>query len=115
MQHAPSAKQGLSASIRLAVRPWITAFGAAVLVTGTAAPANSQDAGLLANACTSCHGVDGHSEGAIPSISGLDPEIFLALLDAFRSENTTATIMGRIAVAYTDDELRAIAAYFAAR
>ncbi len=93
----------------------IVALAAAAIVAGSSFPASAQDDGLLANACTSCHGVDGRSEGAIPSIAGMDPEIFLAIMQAFRSGNTNATIMGRIVAAYSDEQLQEIAAYFAAR
>lgn len=86
------------------------------LAAGAAGPALAQDeGGMFANACTSCHGVDGHSEGAIPSIAGLDPAVFLAMLEAFRDGTAEATIMNRFLAAYSDEELAIIAQYFAER
>lgn len=83
---------------------------------GSAGTASAQDeGGMFANACTSCHGVDGHSIGAIPSIAGLDPAAFLAIMEAFRSGTAEATIMHRFLAVYSDEELAVIAQYFAER
>ena len=60
----------------------------------------------LADACTSCHGVGGHSQGAIPSIGGLDKDTLLAELRAFKAGQGDATIMNRIARGYTDADSR---------
>lgn len=79
------------------------------------ASAQTEQAAILANACTSCHGVDGHSETAIPSIAGLGAEAFYALMTGFRDGTVTATIMGRIAKGYSDDQLHLLANFYAER
>ena len=86
----------------------------ALIGTGSAS-AQAQDAGLIANACTSCHGVDGHSVSAIPAIAGLDPAAFIQLMTGFRDDTIQVTIMNRIAKAYTDEQFQLLADYFAAR
>lgn len=71
------------------------------------------DAGArLSNACTSCHGVEGHSVGAAPSLAGQAEADLIAKFKAFRAGTAPATIMNRIARGYTDDEIAALAAYF---
>ena len=66
----------------------------------------------LANACTSCHGIEGHSVGATPSLAGQAEAELIAKFKAFRDGTAPATIMNRIARGYTDDEIAALAAYF---
>ncbi len=67
---------------------------------------------MLSNSCAACHGTDGKSPGAMPSIYGKSFEfISQALLD-FREGKRPATVMGRHASGYTDEEIRLIAEYF---
>jgi sulfide dehydrogenase cytochrome subunit len=86
-----------------------------LLVTGTAA-ASGPSAEALSLPCNGCHGTDGVSFGAsIPSIAGLNPDYMLKAMMQFKTEQRSATIMGRIARGYKDYELRKIARYFAAK
>ena len=90
---------------------------AAAMVAGVAFAQSGEEseAALLANACTSCHGVDGHGQGAIPSIGGLPAEQIADALTGFRDGTRQSTIMGRIAKAYSDAEIQMIADYFSQR
>ena len=94
----------------------IVPFGAVIwaVVTLASAPARGLSGEGLADACTSCHGIGGRSEGYIPSIAGIDKATLLRQLKAFRAQTAEATIMNRIARAYTDSELEALADYFSA-
>ena len=69
----------------------------------------------LVNACAACHGPDGRSQGAIPSIDNLSAEDFIAALKAFRADARKGTVMNRIAKGVDDAEISAMAAYFAGR
>jgi cytochrome subunit of sulfide dehydrogenase len=69
----------------------------------------------LAHACAACHGPDGRSQGAIPSIDHLPAEDFIAALKAFRADARKGTVMNRIAKGVDDAEISAMAAYFAGR
>ena len=69
----------------------------------------------LVNACAACHGSDGRSQGAIPSIDNLSAEDFIAALKAFRADARKGTVMNRIAKGVDDAEISAMAAYFAGR
>jgi len=68
-----------------------------------------------ADACAACHGPDGRSQGAIPSINHLPAEDFTIALKAFRADTRQGTVMNRIAKGLDDAEISAMAAYFAAR
>ncbi|MES1925966.1 c-type cytochrome [Salinisphaera sp. T31B1] len=64
-----------------------------------------------AAACTACHGTDGRSTGAIPSLAGMDTHVFIQRMQAFKQGR--GTIMNRIAPGYDDARTAALAAYFA--
>ena len=103
-------------------RPWtwarrrIVPFGAMIVGVVTLACASARDLNGegLADACTSCHGLGGRSRGYIPSIAGVEKAVLLRQLKAFRAQAAQAAIMNRIARAYTDPELEALADYFSA-
>lgn len=63
--------------------------------------------------CNACHGPDGKSHGAVPSLDGLSAKQIESALLAFKSGKRPATIMDRIARGYSDNEIAAVAAYFA--
>ena len=76
------------------------------------AMAAGPDGEALSQACTSCHGIDGTSPGAMPALAGRPKDELISLMLAFREEGSEATIMNRIVRGYTNDELAALAAYF---
>jgi len=92
-------------------------FGVIVLIMapGLSSAAQVSNGEALGDACTSCHGIDGHSKGYIASIAGVSKATLLQELKAFRAQSAQATIMNRIARAYTDPELEALAEYFSSR
>lgn len=86
-----------------------------IMAPGISNAAQVSNGEALADACTSCHGTDGHSKGYIPSIAGVSKATLLQELKAFRAQSAQATIMNRIARAYTEPELGALAEYFSSR
>ena len=82
-----------------------------------AVPSWAQDrtsARNLASACFTCHGTDGRSVGGIPpSLAGQDRNYLLQAMKDFKADKRPATIMHQQAKGYTDQELEALAAYFA--
>lgn len=66
---------------------------------------------ILASTCFACHGTDGKSSGAIPSIYGFPAETLYHNMKAFQDGTRPATVMGRHAKGYTDEEIRLIAEY----
>jgi cytochrome c553 len=81
-------------------------------------PALAQDAHLgrnLAATCANCHGTNGNARGDMKPLAGMPADKILAMLADFRSGNQPATIMHQIAKGYTEDQLKLVAAYFAAQ
>jgi sulfide dehydrogenase cytochrome subunit len=69
----------------------------------------------LANACATCHGPDGQSQGAIPAINSLSKENFMAAMRAFQTGERQGTVMHRIAKGLDDADIEAVAAYLAVK
>ena len=68
----------------------------------------------LAATCFTCHGNEGRSVGGIPpSLAGQDRNYLLQAMKDFKEGKRPATIMHQHAKGYTDQQLEAIATYFA--
>ena len=68
-----------------------------------------------AASCSGCHALHQTASPAIPGIYGRAPDEVLAALIGFRDGSRPATVMNRLAKGFSDDELRAIAAWLAAQ
>jgi len=73
----------------------------------------SQHGAALAHACVTCHGPEGRSQGAIPSLTTLSSADIMIALQAFRAETRPSTVMHRIAKGLDDADITAVATYFA--
>jgi cytochrome c553 len=68
-----------------------------------------------AAACSGCH-PNGHStDTAINRLIGRKSEEIVTAVQEFRSGQRPATVMDRIAKGFSDDEIKAIAAWYAAQ
>ena len=61
--------------------------------------------------CASCHHQSGASEG-IPSIHGMDAEVFVALMLAYRAKEMENPVMQMIAGRLNDEQIGSLALYF---
>jgi len=84
--------------------------------------ASAADVGPYANLgrdiaanCANCHGTDGRSRGAIPGLAGQDAAVIVQRMKEFRDGRRAATVMQQLAKGYTDAQIEAAAAYFAAQ
>ena len=77
--------------------------------------ANATEAPPGANSCSGCHAASAAVETPVPRLAGMPAaQITEAVLD-FRSGQRPGTIMPRIARGFSDDEIAAIAAWYAAQ
>ncbi len=68
----------------------------------------------LSGECITCHKIDGEDEG-IPSIIGWEVDDFVTALHAYKNGHRLHDVMGLIAKRLSDEEIAALAAYFATR
>jgi sulfide dehydrogenase cytochrome subunit len=91
---------------------------AALLLAAAALPAAAQDMTLarnLAATCANCHGTNGNARGDMKPLAGVSADKIVAMFADYKSGNQPATIMHQIAKGYTDDQVKLIAAFFAAQ
>jgi cytochrome subunit of sulfide dehydrogenase len=81
----------------------------------TPAPAAAQLGRNLAATCANCHGTNGQARGDMKSLAGMPADKLIAMVADYKNGNQPATIMHQIAKGYTDEQIRLIAAYFAAQ
>ena len=61
--------------------------------------------------CASCHYQSGENEG-IPTINGMDAEVFVALMLAYRAKEMENPVMRMIAGRLNDEQIGSLALYF---
>lgn len=91
--------------------PAPAAAAPAAAVVATPAPPTPAAVKNMVSNCFSCHGTDGRSAGSIPSLTGINAQQALVVLQGFKSGALPSTVMTRHAKGYTDAELEAIANY----
>ena len=79
------------------------------LLAASVAWAADASPSMLGNACAPCHGEDGMSPGAIPSLSGKSAAYITQRMLEFKAGARAGTVMNRIAKGYDDAEIAAIA------
>lgn len=69
-----------------------------------------------AASCAACHGTDGRAQPGMISLAGVPKEITVQkMLDYKAGRVPTATLMHQLAKGYSDEQISAIAGYFAAQ
>ena len=104
----------------------VAASGAAIAVAQQPAPpapnfapSNTSAKGIhsMASACAMCHGTQGKPvEGSsVAALAGRPRDEIVQSMAQFKSGQKPATIMHQIAKGYTDDQVKAVAAFFASQ
>ncbi len=103
-------------------RPLRAALMVAMLAGVGLAPAAAQDAKALqqkalAATCANCHGTQGQAvpNAAVPGLAGLPAAYVVEQMKAFKAGTRPATVMHQLARGYSDAQIEAIAAYYAAQ
>ena len=98
--------------------PHPLALAVSCMLAAGAWPALAQDAHLgrnLAATCANCHGTNGQARGDMKPLAGVSAGKIVAMMADFKSGSQPATIMHQIAKGYTDEQIKLLAAYFAAQ
>ena len=65
--------------------------------------------------CSGCHATSPRITTPVPRLSGVDRAAIAKAMQDFRSGQRPGTVMDRIAKGFTDDEIQAIAAWYASQ
>ena len=82
----------------------------------TSDPSDAAEPGIesLVNICVACHGKDGVSPSPndIPSLAGKEYADLVRLLDGYKGNSDTSSIMNRIMKPFSDSDIRLLSEYF---
>ena len=109
-----------TSSIRSIFTPrFTTLFISCLFFSASSFAASQQELAIngMAATCANCHGTFGKSiqGGALPSLAGMQSEYIVEQMQAFKTGTRKATIMHQLAKGYTDQQIKDLAAYFAAQ
>jgi cytochrome subunit of sulfide dehydrogenase len=91
----------------------LAALAALCLSANTASAIDVAPAG--AAACSGCHPASRAVETSFTRLTGRNPADIVTSMQEFRSGQRPGTVMDRIAKGFSDDEIKAIAAWYAAQ
>ena len=95
----------------------ITLFAVLVICASTASAENllaGADIGYgeyLSGECVTCHSQTGVDKG-IPSINGLDAEVFASVMHAYKTGDMEHPVMQMVAGRLDDEQIASLAVYF---
>ena len=84
-------------------------------VSIVAATVVSAEPPVGAVSCSGCHPASTRVTSPVPRLAGLDRAAIVRAVQDFRSGQRTGTVMDRISKGFTDEEIKAIAAWYAAQ
>ena len=92
----------------------VVAAAIALLAVAAAVVASAEPpAGAVS--CSGCHPTSAKVTSPVPRLAGQDRAAIVRAMQDFRSGQRAGTVMDRIAKGFTDDEIQALAAWFAAQ
>ena len=84
-------------------------------IAQASAQADARQVRSWAASCSNCHGTNGVAQPGMDSLAGVKADESLKKLLDFKNGRKPATIMHQLAKGYSDEQLQAIAGYFAAQ
>ena len=90
----------------------VIAAALGLTLPGHASAAGPADAPPGALACSGCHPSGRSADATVPRLSGRNAADIVAAMQAFKSGQLPATVMERIAKGFSEDEVKAIAAWY---
>ena len=98
-----------------AIRIVTAAVFASTLTAPALAAGAATDAPPGALSCSGCHPAARSVDTAVPRLVGRNPADIVAAMQAFKSGQKPSSVMDRIAKGFSDDEVKAIAAWYGAQ
>ena len=87
-------------------------FVAAAAILASASAAYAADAPPGAASCSGCHAASPNVQTPVPPLNGRQAADIVSQMAAFKSGERKGTIMDRIAKGFSEEETRAIAAWY---
>lgn len=125
LQRSASRIQGLAAA-GMALGLWLAGFSLAFAQLPPASTAKKTNttptatapllAATMAHSCAACHGTLGHlSDESFAPLAGMPSEQFVRTMKDFREGRRPATLMGLVAMGFSDTDLKGMGDFFEAQ
>ena len=89
---------------------------ASSLIASQAMAQSSAQVRSWAASCSNCHGTNGKAQPGMIPLAGYNAEMLVKAMAEFKSgARPAATVMHQLAKGYSDEQIKAIAAYYAAQ
>ncbi len=95
--------------------PMMRLTAAAMILLASAGIAFAAEAPAGAASCSGCHAASPRVDTPVPPLAGRPAADMTSQMIAFKSGQRPGTIMDRIAKGFSEDEIRAIAAWYEAQ
>jgi sulfide dehydrogenase cytochrome subunit len=92
----------------------VTAAALLLASIAQASAAGPADAPAGAASCSGCHPTARWVDTTVPRLVGRNPAEIVTAMQGFKSGQRPATVMDRVAKGFSDDEIKAIAAWYGA-
>jgi cytochrome subunit of sulfide dehydrogenase len=92
---------------------FVTVAALLLAMIAPASAAGPADAPPGAMSCSGCHPA-GRVDTTVPRLIGRDPADTVVAMQAFKSGQRPSTVMDRLAKGFSEDEVKAIAAWYGA-
>jgi cytochrome c553 len=93
----------------------VTAVALVLAMIGPVSAAGPADAPPGAASCSGCHPGTRWVDSTVPRLTGRNPADIVAAMQGFKSGRLPSTVMNRLAKGFSDDEIKAIAAWYGAQ
>ena len=90
-------------------------FVAGAAMTGVHAQPSDLQARSMAASCSGCHGTNGAAAPGMVALAGYDKASMIKSMADFKSGARPATLMHQMSKGYSEQQVEAIASYFAAQ
>ena len=98
------------------IRTMAACLALALPAAGTLAqPVDPLQARSWAGACANCHGTNGNAQAGNEPLAGMKREDIVQKMQDFKNGRKPATVMHQLAKGYSDEQIAAIAGWFAAQ
>ena len=104
----------------MSIKPAMVQSGLVAMVFAASFSAQAQAPDPLqvrswAAGCANCHGTNGQAQPGMESLAGVSQEDIVRKMQDYKTGRRPATLMHQLSKGYSDEQIQAIAAYFAAQ
>ena len=100
---------------RLIVQASLMAVALSSALSAQAQAPDARQVRSWAAGCANCHGTNGQAQPGMVSLAGVSQDDIVRKMQDYKTGRLPATLMHQLSKGYSDEQIQAIAGYFAAQ